>query len=159
MFWFISLRLVTRSIQGSSSLVTDNISLQDQLSQKEKELDITAKIGLALLERKELLEKEVTRLTEQLGGVEQRLAQARHELGRKESLLQLYYVQEEQEEPETQQSTPEWVQGLSDECSQLKESNQTLWFEKVELEQEAQKMVQKERALVQQCFDQLSKYR
>ena len=134
------------------------LSLEERLQQKENELEITAKLGLVLLERKELLEKEVTRLTDQSGQLEQRLLQARHELGQKESLLQLYYVQEEQNEVKeiTEPSPPEWVRALTEERSQLKEENQTLWTEKQELEIEAQKTLQKSQALVKQCVDQLS---
>ena len=135
------------------------LSLEEQLEQKEKELEVTAKLGLALLERKELLEKEVTRLTEQNRNLEQRLSQARHELGQKESLLQLYYNQEEQHDDtwnRAEASPPEWVQALSEECSQLKEENQRLWMEKQELEQEASSSSQKSQALVKQCYDQLS---
>ena len=161
MFYLFS---VCRSVRSSS---INTLSLEEQLQQKENELEITAKLGLALLERKEFLEKEVTRLTDQSRALEQRLSQARHELGLKESLLQLYYTHEEQNEEEreegvggrAEQSAPEWVRSLEEECSQLKEENSKLWQEKMEIEQETQKKLQMSQTLVKQCVEQLCEFK
>lgn len=154
----VNVFVVTRSVR----LSTSTESLEEQLHQKERELEVTARLGLGLLERKEFLEKEVTRLTEQMRGLEQTLSQARHELGIKESLLQLYYTQEAQNELQENNprhvSTPEWVKTLNEECAQLKRENQRLWNEKQELEQEAHKKVQMSQTLVKQCVEQLCKY-
>ncbi len=151
--------IVSRSVRASSTTSLTSISLEEQLQQKENELEITAKLGLALLERKEFLEREVTRLTDQSIHLEHSLLQARHELGQKDSLLQLYYVQEEQRDDAkelSEPSPPEWVRTLTEERTKLKEENQKLWTDNQELEKEAQKNIQKSQALVKQCVDQLS---
>lgn len=142
--------------------MTDPQLLQEQLREREKELEVTAKLGLGLLNRNNLLQKEVGRLTEQLSSVDGRLSQARHELSRKDSLLKLYYVEEEEREGQgegsgAEQPPPEWVQRLGEENAQLKKENKELWEKNFDLEQESSKNAQKERAFVQQCFEQLCK--
>ncbi len=107
----------------------------------------------------------MTRLTDQSRTLEQRLSQARHELGIKESLLQLYYTHEEQNEEKIREvggaehSAPEWVRSLEEECSQLKEENSKLWQEKMEIEQETQKKLQMSQTLVKQCVEQLCEFK
>ena len=138
----------------------DPVYLQEQLYQVEKDLQLSAKIGLALSRRVGFLEREVTRLTEQSSSLDRNLKQARHELASKESLLSLYYVQADQEEEKREgeeEKVPEWAQTLSEENNQLKKANQELWEEKVRLEQEAESNAQTEKAFVQQCVKQLSK--
>ena len=153
----ISLSVVSRSLMSGEHL-TDPQALQEQLREREKELEVTAKLGLGLLNRNNLLQKEVGRLTEQLNTIEGRLSQARHELSRKDSLLKLYYVEEEQkEEPEAEQPPPEWIQRLSEENLHLKQENKELWERNLDLEQENSNNTQKERAFVRQCFEQLCK--
>lgn len=112
---------------------------------------------MALSKRVDFLEKEVGRLTGELEIAESTLKQTRHELGRKDSLLKLYYVHEEQEEPEVDQSPPDWVRSLSEENEELKSINKNLLEDNQHLKNEAQTTLEKERALVQQLFDQLCK--
>ena len=152
-FYSVGRSFVSESQQGS----LDPLFLQEQLYQTEKDLNLSAKIGLALSKRVDFLEKEVGRLTGELEITESTLKQTRHELGRKDSLLKLYYVHEEQEEPEVDQSPPDWVRSLSEENEELKTINKKLLEDNQHLKNEAQTTLEKERALVQQLFDQLCK--
>ena len=67
-------------------------------SQREKDLDVSAKIGETLLRRSELLERDLTTALDTRLGSEQHLAQLRHELGQKDDLLKLYARQEKERE-------------------------------------------------------------
>ena len=131
----------------------DHETLEQRLTDSEHNLVVAAEMGLALLSRNELLEKDTARLSESLATAESQLAQLRHDLAVKDSMLQ-QWLQDAQEAQSEEPSLPAWVRALSEENAQLKTVNQQLWLEKVQLEQEAQQMLQKEKALVQQCFDQ-----
>ena len=74
---------------SSASLPTGQV--EEKLSEKERDLEVAARVGLALLERNDILEQDLTRVTEQLANSERMLAQARHELGQKTNLLKQYY--------------------------------------------------------------------
>lgn len=144
-------------LQGAT---LDPVYLQEQLYEAEKNIRLSAKIGLALSKRVDFLEKEVTRLTENNTSLDKTLSQARHELSRKDSLLKLYYVHNEEENDdnrESDKSSSEWIDALQEENTKLKTDNQELWEENMKLQQEAQATAEKEKTLVQQCFSQLCK--
>lgn len=135
---------------------SDREALEQRLQECEHNLEVAAQMGLALISRNNLLEKDAVRLSESLNAAESQLFQLRHDLAMKDSLLQQCLqdaVEAQQEEP----SLPAWVQALSEENARLKIANQQLWLENVQLQEEAQQMVEKERALVQQCFNQFCK--
>lgn len=131
----------------------DHEVLERRLADCEHKLVMAAEMGLALLNRNELLEKDAARLSESKTAAESQLAQLRHDLVVKESLLQ-QWLQDAEEAQSEEPFLPAWVRGLREENSQLKTANQQLCREKEQLEQEAQQLIQKERALVQQCFEQ-----
>ena len=153
---------VNRSlITAGDDYSNDPTYLQEQLYQAEKDLQLSAKVGLALSNRVNFLEKEVTRLTVQLTNSNHTLEQARHELMKKDSLLKLYYIHEEENDlqrEDSSQEPPEWVQALSKENSQLKADNRELREDNIRLQNEVQCTGDREKALVKQCFEQLCKY-
>ena len=79
---------------SSSNLLSGQV--EEKLSEKERDLEVAARVGLALLERNDILEQDLTRVTEQLANSERLLAQARHELGKKTTILQQYYQLQEE---------------------------------------------------------------
>ena len=78
---------------SSTSLLPGQV--EEKLSEKERDLEVAARVGLALLERNDILEQDLTRVSEQLANNERMLAQARHELGKKTTILQQYYQLQE----------------------------------------------------------------
>lgn len=101
----------------------------------------------------------MNRLTMQLETSDRTLQQARHELVRKESLLKLYYVHEEEEslEQEDSQRPPDWVQELSKENNELKTENSKLHEENLRLQQEVQTTSAQGKAIIKQIFEQFCK--
>jgi len=157
--------------------------------QREKDLEVAARIGQLLLERNDLLEQDLARLTEQKTSVEQQvklqvnvlsllmfmwgshfqcclhaifqLRQVQHTVLRKEELLRLYASEQEEQAPPLGKEggvDPDWVQVLTEECKELRESNIHLQAEADKLRRETAEVEQKEKELVQQCLEQFSKY-
>lgn len=60
------------------------------LEEKEKDLELAAKIGQELLERNRFLDDKVTSLETQLGAANEMITQLRHELQVKTDLLHVY---------------------------------------------------------------------
>ena len=80
---------------------------------------------------------------------------------KKEELLQLY-ASEQQEDPpsvggaRSGQPQPGWVQLLSEECRELRESNSQLQAEADRLKNATSEVEQQERELVTHCMEQFS---
>jgi hypothetical protein len=147
--------LVNRSLINGIDGSVDPVYLQEQLYQAEKDLHLSAKVGLALAERVDFLEKEVNRLTIHSGSVERSLKQCQHELVRKDSLLKLYYKQE-LEEGEEQPRPPQWVETLKEENVQLKSAMESLTEDNAKLQHNLEMALAKEKTLVKECYGQLS---
>ena len=83
---------------------------------------------------------------------------------KKEELLRLY-ASEQQEEPPTvggaqpSKAQDEWVQVLSEECRELRESNVQLQAEPDQLKKATTEVEVQERELVQHCMEQFSEQR
>ncbi|XP_078621568.1 trafficking kinesin-binding protein 1-like isoform X26 [Branchiostoma floridae x Branchiostoma japonicum] len=76
------------------------------LSQKERDLELAAKIGQSLLERNRLLSQKNDYLEEQLQIVSERNNQLQHELQLKEDLLQIYTQEESLSETDSSCTSP-----------------------------------------------------
>ena len=87
------------------------------------------------------------------------LRQIQHTISRKEELLRLYASEQEEQAPSLNEHTahnPDWVQVLSEECKELRESNLQLQEEADQLRRETADVELKEKELVQQCLEQFS---
>ena len=91
------------------------------------------------------------------------MAQLKHTISQKEELLRLYARDAtERDEAEAEgvtegeESKPEWVVTLTEECRELRESNLVLKMEADQLRKETADIETKERELVQQCLEQFS---
>lgn len=156
---------------------TDNAKNND-IFQRDKDLEIVARIGEILLQRNESLESDLAKLAEQNFSLEQQvilsnllpslivvvhhqLRQTQHTVTRKEELLRLYATEQEQEAPSLREGNkinPDWVQVLTEECKELRESNLLLQEEADKLRKDTADVELKERELVQQCLEQFSKW-
>lgn len=89
------------------------------------------------------------------------LRQTQHTVARKEELLRLYASEQEDQTPaslsEGSTVNPDWVQVLTEECKELRESNLLLQEEADKLRKDTADVELKERELVQQCLEQFSK--
>ena len=94
------------------------------------------------------------------------LLQLRHSqqvIVKKEELLRLYASEQQEESLECtgshgSQLQPEWVQLLSEECQELRESNLLLQSEADKLKRETAEVELKEKELVQHCLEQFSEH-
>ena len=128
-------------------------SLEGRLAECERHLGVAAEMGLALLSRNEMMEGETARLSENLSEAESRIAQLRHDLAVKDSLLD-QYIQDAATAQEP--SLPSWTVTLKQENTQLKAANKQLLSDNVRLYHEVKQMVN--RSKVQQCLEQFSEY-
>ncbi len=81
-------------------------------------------------------------------------------MSRKEELLRLYASEQDEQPPALNGSgtaTPNWVQVLTEECRELRESNIHLQEEADMLRKETTDIELKEKELVQQCLEQFCK--
>ena len=91
------------------------------------------------------------------------VAQLKHTISQKEELLRLYARDATERDKaeaegvaEGEESKPEWVVTLTEECRELRESNIILKMEADQLRKETADIETKERELVQQCLEQFS---
>ncbi len=80
---------------------------------------------------------------------------------RKEELLRLYASEQDEQSSAVSDSNtlnPNWVQVLTEECRELRESNIQLQEEADMLRKETADVELKEKELVQQCLEQFSKF-
>ena len=119
-----------------------------------------ARIGEVLLQRNEALELDLSKSVEHTHLLEQQLRQTQHTIARKEELLRLYASEQEDQPPTLTENTavnPDWIQVLTEECRELRESNLQLQEESDKLRKDTADIELKERELVQQCLEQFSK--
>ena len=84
-----------------------------------------------------------------------------HTMSRKEELLRLYASEQDEQSSAIDDSNianPNWVQVLTEECRELRESNLQLQEEADKLRKETADVETKEKELVQQCLEQFSKF-
>lgn len=81
-----------------------------------------------------------------------------HTVLRKEELLRLYASEQEEQSPTETKIDPDWVQVLTEECKELRESNIHLQEEADRLRKDTADVELKEKELVQQCLEQFSKW-
>lgn len=135
----------------STSGYVDHDTTEVRLAECERNLTVAAQMGLALLSRNEMMEHDIAQLSETVSTAESRVAQLRHDLAVKDSLLE-QYIQDAVEAENGEPSLPSWVQTLTEENSELKMANNQLRADNVQLQHNVEQMV--DRSLVQQCLEQ-----
>uniref|UniRef100_A0A3Q1BWW4 HAP1 N-terminal domain-containing protein n=1 Tax=Amphiprion ocellaris TaxID=80972 RepID=A0A3Q1BWW4_AMPOC len=135
------------------------------LEEKERDLELAAKIGQSLLKKNRTLTEQNDYLEEQVGQITEEVAQLHHELNLKDELLQFYTNAAEESEDESSSSPTltkvETASGgfvsdtLQRKLKELEEENLSLRSEANHLKSETETYEEKEQQLVNDCVKEL----
>ncbi|XP_028285413.1 trafficking kinesin-binding protein 1 isoform X2 [Parambassis ranga] len=135
------------------------------LEEKERDLELAAKIGQSLLKKNRILTEQNDYLEEQVGQITEEVAQLHHELNLKDELLQFYTNAAEESEGESSSSPTknklEAASGsfvsdtLQRKLKELEEENLSLRSEANHLKSETETYEEKEQQLVNDCVNEL----
>ncbi|KFQ30387.1 Trafficking kinesin-binding protein 2, partial [Mesitornis unicolor] len=136
--------------------------------QKDRDLELAARIGQALLKRNHLLVEQNESLEEQLGQTLDRVNQLQHELSKKDDLLRVVSIASEESETDSSCSTPLrfnesfnvshdllHLDVLQDKLRELEEENLALRSKACHLKTETITYEEKEQQLVNDCVKEL----
>nr|XP_055075174.1 trafficking kinesin-binding protein 1 isoform X1 [Misgurnus anguillicaudatus] len=135
------------------------------LEEKERDLELAARIGQSLLKKNQVLSEQKEYLEEQVGTIREEVAQLHHELNLKDELLQFYTNAAE----ESEEGSPTGRQGrvgvsfpsgssldvLQQKLRDLEEENLSLRSEASHLKFETESYEEKEQQLVNDCVREL----
>ncbi|NXW64467.1 TRAK2 protein, partial [Eurystomus gularis] len=138
------------------------------LAEKERDLELAARIGQALLKRNHLLMEQNEALEEQLGQTLDRVNQLQHELSKKDDLLRIVSIASEESETDSSCSTPLrfnesfsvshdllQLDDLQEKLRELEEENLALRSKASHLKTETITYEEKEQQLVNDCVKEL----
>uniref|UniRef100_A0A8C9AMG1 Trafficking kinesin protein 1 n=1 Tax=Prolemur simus TaxID=1328070 RepID=A0A8C9AMG1_PROSS len=138
------------------------------LEEKERDLELAARIGQSLLKKNKTLTERNELLEEQVEHIREEVSQLRHELSMKDELLQFYTSAAEESEPESVCSTPLkrnessssvqnyfHLDSLQKKLKDLEEENVVLRSEACQLKTETITYEEKEQQLVNDCVKEL----
>ncbi|NXK02827.1 TRAK2 protein, partial [Herpetotheres cachinnans] len=138
------------------------------LAEKDRDLELAARIGQALLKRNHLLTEQNEALEEQLGQTLDRVNQLQHELSKKDDLLRIVSIASEESETDSSCSTPLrfnesfnvshdllQLDVLQDKLRELEEENLALRSKACHLKTETITFEEKEQQLVNDCVKEL----
>ncbi|XP_063117038.1 trafficking kinesin-binding protein 1 isoform X9 [Cavia porcellus] len=138
------------------------------LEEKERDLELAARIGQSLLKKNKALSERNELLEEQVEHIREEVSQLRHELSMKDELLQFYTSAAEESEPESVCSTPLkrnessssvqnyfHLDSLQKKLKDLEEENVVLRSEACQLKTETITYEEKEQQLVNDCVKEL----
>uniref|UniRef100_UPI003AAB6BBD trafficking kinesin-binding protein 1-like n=1 Tax=Centroberyx gerrardi TaxID=166262 RepID=UPI003AAB6BBD len=138
------------------------------LEEKERDLELAARIGQSLLKKNKTLSERNELLEEQVEHIREEVSQLRHDLSMKDELLQFYTSAAEESEGESTTSTPVRpsdpslpvpsyfpLDSLQKKLKDLEEENLSLRSEANHLETETISYEEKEQQLVNDCVKEL----
>ncbi|XP_036609866.1 trafficking kinesin-binding protein 2 isoform X2 [Trichosurus vulpecula] len=138
------------------------------LAERDRDLELAARIGQALLKRNHVLSEQNEALEEQLGQVFDQVNQLQHELSKKDALLRIVSVASEESETDSSCSTPlrfnesfSLSQGLlqvdmlQEKLKELEEENLALRSKACHIKTETITYEEKEQQLVNDCVKEL----
>uniref|UniRef100_A0A672FNW0 Trafficking protein, kinesin binding 1a n=1 Tax=Salarias fasciatus TaxID=181472 RepID=A0A672FNW0_SALFA len=138
------------------------------LEEKERDLELAARIGQSLLKKNKALSERNEILEEQVEHIREEVSQLRHDLTMKDELLQFYTSAAEESEGESTTSTPVRpsepaastptffpLDSLQKKLKDLEEENKSLRSEASHLETETISYEEKEQQLVNDCVKEL----
>ncbi|NWZ29219.1 TRAK2 protein, partial [Asarcornis scutulata] len=147
---------------------SDTDVVKHLLAEKDRDLELAARIGQALLKRNHLLTEQNEALEEQLGQTLDQVNQLQHELSKKDDLLRIVSIASEESETDSSCSTPlrfnesfSVSQGLlqldilQDKLRELEEENLALRSKACQLKTETITYEEKEQQLVSDCVKEL----
>ncbi|XP_073703941.1 trafficking kinesin-binding protein 1 [Garra rufa] len=138
------------------------------LEEKERDLELAARIGQSLLKKNKTLSERNTFLEEQVEHIREEVSQLRHDLSMKDELLQFYTSAAEESDGDSASSTPIRrndssftipnylpLDSLQKKLKDLEEENISLRSEANHLETETISYEEKEQQLVNDCVKEL----
>ncbi|KAM6332747.1 trafficking kinesin-binding protein 2 isoform 2-T6 [Podargus strigoides] len=147
---------------------SDDDMVKHLLAEKDRDLELAARIGQALLKRNHLLTEQNEALEEQLGQTLDRVNQLQHELSKKDDLLRIISIASEESETDSSCSTPLCfnesfsvshdllqLDVLQDKLRELEEENLALRLKACHLKTETITYEEKEQQLVNDCVKEL----
>ncbi|XP_056597246.1 trafficking kinesin-binding protein 1 [Triplophysa dalaica] len=134
------------------------------LEEKERDLELAARIGQSLLKKNRILSEQNEYLEEQVGTIREEVAQLHHELNLKDELLQFYTNAAEESEDGSGSPTGRArvcapsgssLDVLQEKLRDLEEENLSLRSEASHLKSETESYEEKEQQLVNDCVREL----
>uniref|UniRef100_A0A4W5JE20 Trafficking protein, kinesin binding 2 n=1 Tax=Hucho hucho TaxID=62062 RepID=A0A4W5JE20_9TELE len=138
------------------------------LAERDRDLELAARIGQSLLQRNHLLQERNESVEEQLAQALDQVHQLQHELGKKDELLRMVASASEESETDSTCSTPlhprqplapaaalSQLEALQGKMSDLEEENLALRSEACHLKTETITYEEKEQQLVSDCVKEL----
>ncbi|XP_077175266.1 trafficking kinesin-binding protein 2 isoform X2 [Paroedura picta] len=138
------------------------------LAERDRDLELAARIGQALLKRNHILAEQNEALEEQLGQAFDKVHQLQHELTKKDELLRVVSIASEESESDSSCSTPlrfnesfHWSQGLlqldtlQDKLREMEEENLALRTKACRLKTETISYEEMEQQLVSDCVKEI----
>ncbi|XP_054479869.1 trafficking kinesin-binding protein 2 isoform X2 [Anoplopoma fimbria] len=141
------------------------------LAERDRDLELAARIGQSLLQRNHLLQERNEALEEQLAQALDQVHQVQHELGKKDELLRIVASASEESETESSASTPlrqprplggttaaaalSQLESLQSKLQELEEENLSLRSEACQLKSDTIIYEEKEQQLVSDCVKEL----
>ncbi|XP_070690803.1 trafficking kinesin-binding protein 1 isoform X2 [Pempheris klunzingeri] len=138
------------------------------LEEKERDLELAARIGQSLLKKNKALSERNELLEEQVEHIREEVSQLRHDLSMKDELLQFYTSAAEESDGDSTTSTPVRpsennvstptffpLDSLQKKLKDLEEENKSLRSEASHLETETISYEEKEQQLVNDCVKEL----
>ncbi|XP_054462576.1 trafficking kinesin-binding protein 1-like [Anoplopoma fimbria] len=130
------------------------------LEEKERDLELAARIGQSLLKKNRTLTEQNEYLEERVAQITEEVAQLHHELNLKDELLQFYTNAAEESEDESSSSPTSKVETasggtLQKKLQELEEENLSLRSEAHHLKSETEIYEEKEQQLVNECVKEL----
>ncbi|CAI9726891.1 Hypothetical predicted protein [Octopus vulgaris] len=144
--------------------MSDLDTTQSEIFQKERDLELAARIGQTLLEKNKELSDKADHLEDQLSAANDKVSQLKHDLSMKDELLRFYTQDLENAESESDSSTPVKsfnlssinVDSLKKKVRLLEDDNLQLRLETSQLASVTEDYEEKEEKLVQDCLKQLA---
>ncbi|KAJ8338517.1 hypothetical protein SKAU_G00374830 [Synaphobranchus kaupii] len=138
------------------------------LAERDRDLELAARIGQSLLQRNHLLQERNESVEEQLAEALDQVHQLQHELGKKDELLRMVASASEESETDSSCSTPlrhsqslsaalalSQLEALQSKLQELEEENLALRSEATHLKTETITYEEKEQQLVSDCMKEL----
>ncbi|XP_006862046.1 PREDICTED: trafficking kinesin-binding protein 2 [Chrysochloris asiatica] len=160
--------LGTDRVEQMTKTYNDIDMVTHLLAERDRDLELAARIGQALLKRNHVLSEQNEALEEQLGQAFDQVHQLQHELSKKEELLRIVSIASEESETDSSCSTPlrfnesfSLSQGLlqldmlQEKLKELEEENMVLRSKACHIKTETITYEEKEQQLVNDCVKEL----
>ncbi|KAL4695030.1 hypothetical protein H8959_000125, partial [Pygathrix nigripes] len=160
--------LGTDRVEQMTKTYNDIDMVTHLLAERDRDLELAARIGQALLKRNHVLSEQNESLEEQLGQAFDQVNQLQHELSKKDELLRIVSIASEESETDSSCSTPlrfnesfSLSQGLlqlemlQEKLKELEEENMALRSKACHIKTETVTYEEKEQQLVSDCVKEL----